>query len=120
MQPCRQIGGVAHRRIVHAQVVANRAHHHEPGIQPDTHLQAQIALGLELAAEVLDGALHAKSRVHGPPRAVFMGNGSAKQGHDAIAGILVDGALEAVHLGGEQSKAVVHHLVHHFRVKVPG
>ena len=58
--------------------------------------------------------------MHGPPRAVFLGHGRTKQGHDAIAGVLVDGALEAVHLGGEQSKAVVHDLVHHFRVKVPG
>ena len=69
-----------------------------PVLMPDTHLQAQTALRLEVAAEVLDGALHAQGGVDGPARAIFMGNGGAEQRHHAIASVLVDGALEAVHL----------------------
>ena len=120
LQPRRQVGGVAHRRVVHAQVVANLAHHHQPGVHADAHLHAQTALRLELAAEVLHGALHAQGGVYGPARAVFVGNGGAEQGHHAVAGVLVDGALEAVHLGGDEPEAVIHDLVHHFGIEVPG
>jgi hypothetical protein len=74
---------------------------------------------LELAAKVLQGALHAQGGVHGAARAVFVSNGGAEQGHDTIASVLVDGALEAMHLGGDKSKAVIHDLVHHFGVEVP-
>jgi hypothetical protein len=46
--------------------------------------------------------------------------GGAEQGHHAVAGVLVDGALEAVDLGSEQGEAVVHNLVHHLRVEARG
>ena len=87
---------------------------------PDAHLQAQTALCLEVATEVLHGALHAQGGVHGPARAVFMGNGGTKEGHHAIAGVLVDGALEAVYLSAHQPEAVIHDLVHHFGIEIPG
>ena len=41
--------------------------------------------------------LHGQGRVAGAQGVVFVGNGGAKQGHDAVAEHLVDGALEAVH-----------------------
>jgi hypothetical protein len=34
LQPRREVGGVSHRGVVHAQVVADGAHHHEAGVQP--------------------------------------------------------------------------------------
>ena len=55
-----------------------------------------------------------------PARAVFVRNGGAEQRHHAIASVLVDGALEAVHLRREEGEAVVHDLVHHFGIEVSG
>ena len=75
---------------------------------------------LELAAEVLHGALHAQGGVHRPARAVFVGNGGTEQRHNAVARVLVDGALEAVYLSANQPEAVIHDLVHHFGIEVPG
>ena len=90
------------------------------GPPANAHLQVKTALCLEFAAEVSDGALHARGGVYRPARAVFVGNGGAEQGHDAVAGVLVDGALEAVHFGGDQGEAVVHDLVDYFGVKASG
>ena len=47
--------------------------------------------------------LHGQGGVAGAQRVVFVGNGRAEQGHNAVAEHLVDGALEAVH--------GVHHVV---------
>ena len=47
-----------------------------------------------------------------------MGERGAKQGHDAIAGVLVDGALEAVHFCGDALEAAVDDVVHHLRVEL--
>ena len=43
------------------------------------------------------GLLHAQRRVAGAHGMIFMGNGRAEEGHNAIAHHLVDGALVAVH-----------------------
>jgi hypothetical protein len=38
LEPCGEIGGIPHRHVVHAQVVADLAHHHEAGVNADAHL----------------------------------------------------------------------------------
>ena len=37
--PCGHVGGVTDRGVVHAQVVADGADHHEPGVEPHPQLQ---------------------------------------------------------------------------------
>ena len=108
------------RRVVHAQVIADLAHHHEPRVQANAHLQAEPALGLEGLGHVTDSALNAQGRVHGPAWTVFVRDGGAEQGHDPIAGVLVDRALEAVHLRRNTLEAAVDDLVHHFGVELLG
>jgi hypothetical protein len=41
------------------------------------------------------GALQGQGGIAGPQGVIFMGDGSTKQGHNAVAEYLVDGALEA-------------------------
>ena len=43
------------------------------------------------------GRLHGQRRIAGAQGVVFVGNGGAKQGHNAIAEHLIHRALEAVH-----------------------
>ena len=79
------------------QVVADGAHHHLAGVQPhpDTHLQAVgVAHLLGIGAH---GGLHRQGGIAGAQGMVFMRDGGAKQGHDAVAQHLIHGALEAVH-----------------------
>ena len=42
----RQVRRLAHRRVVHVQVVADRPHHHLPGVEPDpdVHVRRHGAL----------------------------------------------------------------------------
>ena len=49
---------------------------------------------------------------------IFMGHGGPKQGHDAITGELVDGALIFVDLIHEDLKGTVHDLVDFLRVEL--
>src|SRR5262249_17468969 len=49
---------------------------------------------------------------HGPAWTVFVGNGCAEQGHHPVAGVLIDRALEAVHLRCDAFEAAVDDLVH--------
>jgi hypothetical protein len=58
--------------------------------------------------------------MHCPSRAVLVGDGRAEQGHHAIAGVLVDRALEPVHLGRDALEAAVDDLVHLVRVEPLG
>jgi hypothetical protein len=93
----RQVRGLADGRIVHVQVVADRAHHHLPGVEthPDLHLDSMGAAHLRTIA--VDGLLHGQGRITGPHGMVLMGDGGPKQCHNAIAQHLVDGPLEAMH-----------------------
>ena len=93
----RQVGGLAHRRVVHVQAAVNRPHHHCPGIEPDADLHRHAMGALHLVAVAGHGLLHAQRRVAGAHGMIFMGNGRAEEGHNAIAHHLVDGALVAVH-----------------------
>src|SRR5262245_16392822 len=61
-----------------------------------------------------------RGRMNRAPRAVLMGDRRPEQRHHAIAGVLVDGALKPVHLGGDALEAAVDDLVHLFRVELLG
>jgi hypothetical protein len=79
------------------QIVADRAHHHHPGVEthPELYLDPMGAAHLRTIA--LDGLLHGQGRITGPQGVVLMGDGGPKQRHNAIAQHLVDGPLEAMH-----------------------
>ena len=92
-----QVRGVAHGRVVHAQVVADTADHHQPRVQPHAHRQVlprrQPEVGVALAQTVLEP----QGRQHCPPGVILIGNGGAKQRHEAVAEELIDGALVPVY-----------------------
>jgi hypothetical protein len=49
-----------------------------------------------------------------------VGYGGTEQGHDAIPGVLVNGAFETVYLCGDQLEAAIDDLVHLLRVELLG
>jgi hypothetical protein len=85
------------------QVVANGAHHHLAGVESHAHTQLQPTRAAHVFGIGTHGGLHGQGGIAGTQGVVFVGNGGAKQRHNAIAEHLVDGALEAVHR--------VHHMV---------
>jgi hypothetical protein len=50
LHPRRQVGGVADRRVVHAEVIADSPDNHGPAVQPDPELDLDPVLSLELLA----------------------------------------------------------------------
>ena len=102
----RPLGGV-----IHAQVVADLADHHRAGMH--AHAQAKIetvgeAKAIRKAAEV---GLDVEGGAAGAQGMVFVRDGRAEQRHDAVAGVLVDRALVAVHGVAEQREAAVENVM---------
>jgi hypothetical protein len=98
----REMHGRADGVVVHAEIVADRAHQHLARIEadPDAHLDA--VGGARAVRLQLHRALDRERRVAGAHRVVLMRDRRAEQRHDPIAQDPVDGALVAVH-------AVHHH-----------
>ena len=99
------------------QVVADGAHHHLAGVEAhaDAHLQAVGAA--HLVGIGTHGGLHRQGGIAGAQGMVFMRDGGAKQGHDAVAQHLIDGALEAVYRVHHALQGRVQQLLSDFRVK---
>ena len=113
----RQVRVLAHRRVVHVQIVANGPHHHLAGVQPDAQLQHHALRPAHLVGVGPDGALQGQRRIAGAQGVVLVGNGGAKQGHNAIAEHLIDGALKAVHGLHHQADGGVQELLGRFRIQ---
>ena len=120
LQPRGYIGGIAHRGVVHAQVIADAAHHHKTRVQALAHLKSQAARTLQLLVEGLERLYDGKGRVHRPPSMILVCDGGAKQRHDAVAQELVDRALVAMHLAQHQLQRPAHDRVHLLGVQALG
>ena len=114
----RQVRGLAHRRVVHVQVVANGPHHHLAGVEPDADLQRQAVRAAHLLGVAAHGGLHGQGGVAGAHGVVFVGKRRPEQGHDAIAQHLVHRALVAVHGVHHALQRRVEELLGVFRIAV--
>jgi hypothetical protein len=79
------------------QVVANSAHHDLTGVEAHPHPQIQAVGAAHLLGIGAHGGLHCQGGIASAQGMVFMGDGGAKQGHDAVAQHLIHRPLEAVH-----------------------
>ena len=114
----RQMRRLAHRRVVHVQVVANRAHHDFPGVEPHAHLHLQALgaahlLGVARASRPAWPGPHSRRARRGP-----RGRSAPKEGHDAIAHDLVHRAFIAVHGVHHALQGRIEELPGLFRVEV--
>ena len=103
----RHVGGVADRRVVHAQVAADRAHHDEAGVEALAGAEADAARR-ELRLVVVERPLDAEGGVDGAARMVLVGDRGPEERHDAVAEELVDRALVAVDLGEHEVEGPAH------------
>jgi hypothetical protein len=78
------------------QIAADGPYHHLAAIQPDPDIDGHAFGALHLGGILLHRRLHGQGGIAGAHRVVFMGDGGAEQGHNAVAHDLVDGALIAV------------------------
>ncbi len=104
--------GLADGRIVHVQVAVDGAHHDLARVEADADLHVHAAAAAQLLRVPADRLLHAKRRVTGAHRVVFVGERRAEERHDAVAHDLVHRALVAVHR--------LHHPLQHGIQQAPG
>ena len=104
----REAHRVADRGVFHAQVLADCAHHHLAGVEAHADREAEPLLAAELRRVGGEHLLEVKRRVAGAPGVVLVGDRGAEKGHDAVAGELVDGALEPVDALTEDGEEALH------------
>jgi hypothetical protein len=103
--------GVPLRRVIHAEVVADLAHHHLAGVAAHAHGEAEPGFALDFAAVPGDLVAELKRRIAGALGVVLVGDGGAEERHDPVARVLIDGALEAMDAVGEDCEEAIHDLV---------
>jgi hypothetical protein len=106
-----QPDGVADGRVLHVGVVADGADDDVSGVEPDPDMEAQALGAPQFVGVPADRVGQVQGGVAGPAGVVLVGDGSAEERHDAVAGELVDRPLEAVHPVGEDPHEPVHHRV---------
>jgi hypothetical protein len=96
LKPRGEVRGVADRRVVGLEIAADRADHHWTGVDADAHEKLGALPAANLLGELHDGVA---DRQRGRDRAVgrvLVGDRCAEQSHEAVAGDLVDDALDPV------------------------
>jgi len=116
----RQAHRVALRRVVHAQIVADLAHDDLSGIEAHANRKIQSARQPQLIGVGPERVAQVQRGVAGALRVVLVGDGRAEQRHDAVAGVLVHRAFEAVHAVGEDLEEAIENLMPLFRIDLLG
>src|SRR4030095_14745097 len=120
LQRRRQADGMAERGIVHAQVVADGAHHDLAGVEAHAHREAQPAFDAQRVAVAAQLLAQVERRVAGALGGILERERRAEQRNDAVAVVLVHRTLEAVHAVGEHGEEAVHQAVPLFRIELLG
>ena len=93
----REIGRIAYRRVVHAQVIADSAHHYVPGVQSDSQVEIPMQV-IEIAGLGLDCLLKGEGCARRAISVVFVCKWCSEQGHEPVAQELVNRSPIAVYL----------------------
>ena len=112
------MGGLANRRVIHVQIIANSADYHLAGVQSDAHLQGDPVRPLDLGGILVHRGLHGQGGVARPHCVVLMGQGRPEQGHNAVPHDLIDRALIAMHRRHHAFQDGIEELPGLFRVAV--
>ena len=96
LDPGGQPDDVALGGVVHAKVVADPPHHDLAGVQAHPHRELEPALAAHVLGERAELVRQVQGGRTGPLGMVLVRDRGAEQRHDAVAGVLVDGALVAV------------------------
>jgi hypothetical protein len=109
----RQTDDVALGGEVHAQIVADHSYsadHHLARVEPDAHRERHPVLGAHLVGVLARRVSERQRRVAGPLGVVLVRDRRPEERHDAVAGELVDEALEALDAVGEDREEALHDL----------
>jgi hypothetical protein len=116
----RETDRVSLRGVVHVEVVADLADDHFAGVETQAHREVQPAAQAQLVGVSAQAVHHMQRGITGAARVILVRDRRAKERHDAVAGELVDEALEALHTVRENLEKAVHDLRPLFRVELLG
>ena len=120
LHPLRQADRVADRRVVAVAALADRPGDDLAGVDPDPGREVEPRPAAQLGRVVGDVVEHLQGGVTGAPRVVLVGDRRPEDGHDPVAGELVDGALEPGHRVGQDREEALHDLAPLLRVLLLG
>ena len=107
LHPLRQAHRRAEGRVVHVEVVADRADDDLAGVEAHADGEAESLGQAQLARVAPDLGAEMERRRAGAAGVILVRDRGAKERHDPVAGELVDGTLEAVHAVGEDREEAV-------------
>ena len=93
LHPRGEMRRLPHRRVVHAQVAADRAHDHLARVEADADLGARSVAAPRGIGVAGDARLHPERGVTGADGVILLGERSPEERHDPVAHHLVHGAL---------------------------
>ncbi len=120
LDACRQIHRRPLRGVVVAQVVADAADDDLAAVQAHAHRQVETVRQAQLVGIAAHFLLHLQGGVGGVAGVILERARRAEQRHDAVAGVLVDRALEGVDDAREDAEEAVENLVPEFRAGLLG
>ena len=77
--------GLAHRGVVHVQVVRDQPDDHLAAVDPDPDLDGRAVRPAGLVGVLADGLQHRQGGVAGPHGVVLVRDGGAEHRHQAVA-----------------------------------
>jgi hypothetical protein len=101
---------VALCRVLHAQIIADRADHDLGRVEAHANREVHSLLEAQLVGVAAQLLAEMQRRPAGALGVILVGDRRAEQRHDAVAGELVDETLEALDAGGEEVEKAVHDL----------
>ena len=116
----RQAHRVTLSRVVHAQVIADLSDDDLARVESDARRKIESVFALDLARVLGESLAKLQSRVAGALGVVLVRDRCAEERHDAVARVLVDRSLEAVHVVREDLEEAVEDAVPRLRVELLG
>jgi hypothetical protein len=117
----RQVHRVAHGRVLHPQVGAHLAHHHQPGVDPHPHGEPpDLLLPLQPDRVLAGTSDDVERRADGALGVILVGDRRAEEGQHGIAHQPRQRPLVAVHRLDEELEGTGHDVHDLFRVQVFG
>ena len=104
----RQVGRVAHRRVVHAQIPTDGADHDEARVDPHAHAELDPVQPAHFVGQGLEPTLDRQGGAERPLGVILVRDRRPEQGHHSVTEELVDHAFVAVHLVEDHLEGAVH------------
>ncbi len=120
LQAGGEVGGIADRRVVHLEVVADGADDDRSGMDTDARGELEAASGVQAAIEITERLLDLPGGTHAAVGRILVRHGRAEQRHHAVAGQLIDDAFEAINLVKGQLQVLIEEVAIFLRIEALG